>query len=87
MQFSREVTRHLRSKVAVIGLGGLGHMALKLANAMGASVTLFTRSTRKGEPETGSVISQKSLAALITKIIDLPDKYSRENLGVNKPNS
>jgi uncharacterized zinc-type alcohol dehydrogenase-like protein len=35
------------SKVAVIGLGGLGHMALKLANALGADVTLFTRSPGK----------------------------------------
>lgn len=35
------------SKVAVIGLGGLGHMALKLANALGADVTLFTRSSNK----------------------------------------
>jgi uncharacterized zinc-type alcohol dehydrogenase-like protein len=35
------------SKVAVIGLGGLGHMALKLANALGADITLFTRSAGK----------------------------------------
>jgi uncharacterized zinc-type alcohol dehydrogenase-like protein len=35
------------SKVAVIGLGGLGHMGLKLANALGANVTLFTRSPGK----------------------------------------
>ena len=35
------------SKVAVVGLGGLGHMAIKLANALGAEVTLFTRSTTK----------------------------------------
>ena len=35
------------SSVAVVGLGGLGHMALKLAKAMGANVTLFTRSPRK----------------------------------------
>ena len=35
------------SKVAVVGLGGLGHMALKLAHAMGAEVTLFTRSAGK----------------------------------------
>ena len=33
--------------VAVIGLGGLGHMALKLAKAMGAHVTLFSRSPSK----------------------------------------
>ena len=37
------------SNVAVIGLGGLGHMALKLAKAMGADVTLFTRSPGKEE--------------------------------------
>ena len=43
--------------------------------------------TRKGEPEKGSEISQKSLATLITKIIDFPENYIRENLGVNKPNS
>ena len=35
------------SKVAVIGLGGLGHMAIKLAVALGADVTLFSRSTNK----------------------------------------
>jgi uncharacterized zinc-type alcohol dehydrogenase-like protein len=34
-------------KVAVVGLGGLGHMALKLARAMGAEVTLFSRSSGK----------------------------------------
>ena len=43
--------------------------------------------TRKGEPEKGSVVSQKSLAAVITKIIETPEKYIGENLGVNKPNS
>lgn len=35
------------SKVGVVGLGGLGHMAVKLAHAMGAEVVLFTRSEKK----------------------------------------
>ena len=43
--------------------------------------------TKKGEPEKGSVISQKSLATLIAKIIECPENFVRENLGVNKPNS
>ena len=34
-------------KVGVVGLGGLGHMALKFANAFGAHVVLFTTSPNK----------------------------------------
>ena len=41
--------------------------------------------TRKGEPEKGSVISQKSLATFIARIIESPQEYVRQNLGVNKP--
>jgi len=35
------------SKVAVVGLGGLGHMAIKLAKGLGAEVTLFSRTPNK----------------------------------------
>lgn len=35
------------SKVGVVGLGGLGHMAIKLAHALGAHVVLFTTSPGK----------------------------------------
>jgi uncharacterized zinc-type alcohol dehydrogenase-like protein len=34
-------------KVGVVGLGGLGHMAIKLAHALGAHVVLFTTSPNK----------------------------------------
>jgi len=34
-------------KVAVVGLGGLGHMAVKLAASMGAEVTMLSRSPEK----------------------------------------
>ncbi|HYD96008.1 MAG TPA: NAD(P)-dependent alcohol dehydrogenase [Noviherbaspirillum sp.] len=36
-------------KVGIVGLGGLGHMGLKLAHAMGAYVVLFTTSQGKRE--------------------------------------
>ncbi|GAM71514.1 alcohol dehydrogenase [Vibrio sp. JCM 19236] len=36
-------------KVGVIGLGGLGHMGVKIAVAMGAEVTMITTSPEKGE--------------------------------------
>jgi uncharacterized zinc-type alcohol dehydrogenase-like protein len=34
-------------KVGIVGLGGLGHMGVKFANAFGAHVVLFTTSARK----------------------------------------
>lgn len=35
------------SKVAVVGLGGLGHMAVKIAHAMGAEVTVLSQTLNK----------------------------------------
>ncbi len=35
--------------VAVVGLGGLGHMAVKIAHAMGATVTVLSQSLKKKE--------------------------------------
>lgn len=37
------------SRVAVVGLGGLGHMAVKVASAMGAHVTMISRSPDKAK--------------------------------------
>ena len=39
-------------KVGVVGLGGLGHMAIKFAKAFGAHVVLFTTSPRKAAEAT-----------------------------------
>ena len=36
-------------KVGVVGLGGLGHMAVKFAHALGAHVVVFTTSPKKTE--------------------------------------
>ena len=36
-------------KVGVVGLGGLGHMAIKFAHAFGAHVVVFTTSPNKRE--------------------------------------
>ncbi len=35
--------------VAVVGLGGLGHMAVKIAKAMGANVTVVSHSPQKSD--------------------------------------
>jgi uncharacterized zinc-type alcohol dehydrogenase-like protein len=36
-------------KVAIVGLGGLGHVAVKIAHAMGADVTVLSHSEKKRE--------------------------------------
>lgn len=36
-------------KIAIVGLGGLGHMGVKLAHAMGAEVTVLSQSLKKKE--------------------------------------
>jgi uncharacterized zinc-type alcohol dehydrogenase-like protein len=37
------------TKVAIVGLGGLGHMGVKIAHAMGAEVTVLSQSLKKME--------------------------------------
>jgi uncharacterized protein YbjT (DUF2867 family) len=41
--------------------------------------------TRKGEPERGTAISRKSIAAFISTIVKDPDLHKKENLGISKP--
>ena len=36
-------------RIGIIGLGGLGHMGVKFASAMGAKVVMITRSYKKGQ--------------------------------------
>jgi uncharacterized protein YbjT (DUF2867 family) len=42
--------------------------------------------THKGEPETGTAISRKSIASFIATIIENPELHKNENLGISKPN-
>lgn len=59
------------SKVGVVGLGGLGHMAVKLAHAMGAHVVVFTTSP-------GKAADAHKLGAdevVISKNTDAMEKY------------
>jgi uncharacterized protein YbjT (DUF2867 family) len=41
--------------------------------------------THKGDPEIGSAISRKSIAAFIATIVENPELHKRENLGISKP--
>lgn len=59
------------SVVGVVGLGGLGHMAIKLAHAMGAHVVLFTSSV-------GKVTDAKRLGANEVVISKNPDEMKKQ---------
>ncbi len=82
----KPVLKPYRKAADVIEASDLDYTILRPTWFTGADEVDY-ETTRKGEPEKGSVISQKSLATLIAKIIESPEKYVRENLGVNKPNS
>jgi uncharacterized protein YbjT (DUF2867 family) len=41
--------------------------------------------TKKGEPETGSALSRKSIAAFVATIIKNPKLHTNANLGISKP--
>jgi uncharacterized zinc-type alcohol dehydrogenase-like protein len=72
-------------RVGVIGLGGLGHMAVKLAVSMGAAVTVFSTSASKEADArrlgaTGFVVSTpEALGALAGRFDFLLDTVSAEH--------
>jgi uncharacterized protein YbjT (DUF2867 family) len=82
----KTVLKPYRKAADVIEASDLDYTILRPTWFIGADEVDY-ETTRKGEPEKGSVISQKSLATPIAKIIESPEKYVRENLGVNKPGS
>ena len=41
--------------------------------------------THKGEPEQGTAVSRKSIATFISTIVENPELYKNENLGISKP--
>ncbi len=63
------------SKVAVIGLGGLGHMAIKLAHALGAEVTLLTRSPSKEQDAKALGADHVVLSTDVAEMKDVTSKF------------
>lgn len=59
-------------KVGILGMGGLGHMGVKIAVAMGAEVTVFSNSNKKRE----DALKMGAHNFVVTKDPEIFNKYS-----------
>ena len=82
----KPVLRPYRQAADVLEASDLDYTILRPAWYTNANEVHY-EITHKGEPEKGSVISEKSLASFITELIEHPETYVHESLGINKPNS
>jgi uncharacterized protein YbjT (DUF2867 family) len=80
----RPVLSPYRKLADVIEDSGLDYTILRpdwFTNANEVDYTI----THKGQPETGTTISRKSIAAFVATIIENPELHKNENLGISKP--
>ncbi|MGE5428832.1 MAG: NAD(P)H-binding protein [Methylococcaceae bacterium] len=80
----RSVLRPYRILADVIEASGLDYTILRpdwFTNVNEVDYEL----TKKGEPEKGTAISRKSIAAFIATIVENPELRKGENLGIAKP--
>lgn len=80
----RPVLQPYRELADVVEASGLDYSILRpdwFTNGNEVDYTL----TRKGEPEKGTAISRKSIATFIARIVEAPDRWINENLGISKP--
>lgn len=80
----KPVLKPYRALADVIERSGLEYTILRsdwFTNADEVDYTL----THKGQPEVGSAISRKSIAAFVASLVQNPDQHVNENLGISKP--
>lgn len=80
----KSILKPYRALADVIEGSGLDYTILRpdwFTNANEVNYTL----TQKGQPETGSAISRKSIAVFVGTLIKDPTLHIKENLGISKP--
>lgn len=80
----KSVLRPYRALADVIEASGLDYTILRPEWFTDADEVDYAL-THKGEPETGSAISRKSIAAFIATLVRDPTQHVKENLGISKP--
>lgn len=81
----RSILIPYRKLADIIEASGLDYTILRPDWFTGGDEVYYAL-TRKGEPETGTAISRKSIAAFIATLVQNPDLHKKENLGISKPN-
>ncbi|HAT1575895.1 TPA: SDR family oxidoreductase [Raoultella ornithinolytica] len=79
-----EPLRPFRRAADAIEASGLDYTILRPAWLTDEDTIDYELTTRN-EPFKGTVVSRKSVAALIADMIDKPEKHISENIGVNQP--
>lgn len=80
----KPVLKPYRALADIIEASGLDYTILRpdwFTNANEVDYAI----TKKGEPETGTAISRKSIAAFVAMLVHNPERYINENLGISKP--
>ena len=79
-----EPLKPFRRAADAIEASGLEYTILRPAWLTDEDIIDYELTSRK-EPFKGTIVSRKSVAALITDIIDKPEKHIGENIGINQP--
>lgn len=82
----RSVLTPYRQLADVVEASGLDYTILRPDWFTHANEVNYTL-TQKGQPETGTALSRKSIAAFVASVVEDPELHKNENLGISKPNS
>ena len=79
-----EPLKPFRRAADAIEASGLEYTILRPAWLTDEDIIVYELTSRN-EPFKGTIVSRKSVAALITDIIDKPEKHIGDNIGINQP--
>ena len=80
----KSVLKPYRALADVVEASGLDYTILRPEWFTDADEVNYTLS-RKGEPEAGSAVSRKSIAAFVASLVKDPAQHVKDNVGISKP--
>lgn len=81
----KSILKPYRKLADIIEASGLDYTILRPDWFTGGNEVDYAL-TKKGEPETGTAISRKSIAAFVATLVENPALHRKQNLGISRPN-